>query len=81
MTDITNIYEWGNKWELLFNLAKCKILSITKGTQRLLLPYHINNSIIDIVNVMEDLGIMVNDSLFWSNHINKAIKRQIKHSG
>ena len=89
--DLYNLHNWSNKWQLNFNIGKCKLLHIGKKNTEEIYVMHQNNILksIDSVIVQPDLGILMDKSLDFSDHIfsivlkaNKilaTIKRSIKY--
>ena len=78
--NINALYNWSVLWGLTFNTGKCKILTISKGTNQLndnLNPptYSMNNTQLELTTEMADLGITVDDKLTWSTHINAMVRK------
>lgn len=72
--DLTNVYKWACLNGLCINPTKSKCIILTKKHCKL--PYQpdikIDNQIIEIVSQAKNLGIIFNNTLTWSNHINHA---------
>ena len=89
--DLYNLHNWSNKWQLNFNIGKCKLLHIGKKNPEEIYVMHQNNILtsIDSVIVQPDLGILMDESLNFSDHISSivlkankilaTIKRSIKY--
>jgi ribonuclease P/MRP protein subunit RPP40 len=77
--DLDLISEWSSRWLLKLNTAKCKVMHI--GCQNKKSEYRLNDPLtgftskLEITSSERDLGIQVNDSLKFSEHIrNSAAK-------
>ena len=73
--DLFKLQTWSEKWQLGFNVSKCKVLHI--GNQNPGIPYSMKNDgvVQDILNCEEekDLGITFDKQLTFNSHIDKAI--------
>ena len=73
---------WSDIWKLFFNGTKCKVLTIARSFKHNF-QYHLNNIQLESVKEFNDLGLLINSSLTWINHIATKIskaKHQAKHS-
>ncbi len=71
--DIDNMAEWGNKWQLPFNIGKCKSLhwGRTNGNY----VYSLNGHNLEQVHQEKDLGVIVDDQLNFHNHTSAAVNK------
>ena len=73
--DLLKLQSWSEKWQLGFNVSKCKVLHI--GKQNPVISYSMKNDgvVQDILNCEEekDLGITFDKQLTFNSHIDKAI--------
>ena len=72
-SDLNKIIEWSERWQLPFNVDKCKIIHY--GTQN---PYHcytMNNAQIKADTQEKDLGVLFDDKLKFTPHINQIVAK------
>ena len=76
---VQELVEWFKMNNLELNVAKTKEIIIdfrtTRKNEKSLLV--INDSVVEIVHTFKFLGIYVSNDLFWSQHVNRRVK---KHS-
>ncbi len=80
-SDLDHIVSWSNKWQLRFNATKCKCLTINNRDPNLLFNYTINNTVLERVNDIKDLGLTVTSALSWTKHIETKISKADKMLG
>ena len=67
--DLDALYNWCVKWKLDINALKCKVLSVTKSRSPVTFDYHINGIPVEKIDSFKDLGIHIQTSMSWNNHI------------
>ena len=72
-TDLNNLEEWSNKWQLLFNESKCKVLHFGNNDEKT--DYTMNDHRLEAVRFERDLGVMVDDELKFHMHTATATKK------
>ena len=71
--DLNALECWSADWGMQFNAKKCYILTVNnKGFNYF---YQLNNHILQNVTNNPYLGLLLSDSLTWSNHINTICKK------
>jgi len=85
--DLDTITEWADKWQMEFNVSKCKVMHLGKSNPRN--AYHMRGNRLNVVEQEKDLGIIISDDLKASqqclyafNKANKVlgmIRRTIKN--
>ncbi len=73
--DINHLFTWSNIWRMKFNASKCTILSVTRKHNPVNFNYTMNNTILEKVKSMKDLGVWVTHDLIWSTHCEKIIAK------
>ena len=68
--DIDRMTAWATKWEMEFNVKKCKIIHIGKRNKRF--TYKINENEIEVTEEEKDLGVMMTDDLKPTRQCEKA---------
>ena len=73
--DLTSLYEWSCKWQMSFNISKCKILRITTKRNPSVFNYSMVNEYLDHVSHHPYLGVEITHNLKWSLHINDVVAK------
>ena len=71
--DLDNIGKWSSDWRLILNPQKCASFTITLKRTPVLHSYHINNTPLQRVAEVRDLGIILDSKLTFSAHINATV--------
>ena len=71
--DINNLYLWSTTWQLPFHPGKCKVLHLGNNNSENI--YHMDNTPLETSEMEKDLGVIIDDRLSFSPHIDKAIKK------
>ena len=79
--DLNSLYEWSQVWKLNFNVIKFKVASFTRNTKHIVFNYHLNGTILENVSCYNDLGVTVDKSLSFNNHISNVINKCNKVNG
>ena len=59
--DLNRLVEWADKWQMQFNVSKCKVMHVGKKNPKH--PYYMSSSGLKSVEVDKDLGISVTSDL------------------
>ncbi len=72
--DLNRLTQWSEKWLLLFHPEKCKVLRIGNRTDP---PYDytINTTKLEHVRDEKDLGVIIDNSLKFQEHINNKVNK------
>ena len=71
--DLNKVEEWSNKWQLHFNISKCKCLYYGKNNPNNI--YYLNGQEINSCNQEKDLGIYFDPDLNFKSHIFNITKK------
>lgn len=73
--DLGHVYTWATSNGLCLNPIKSKCLMIYSKSIKLSIKPEVvlNNQLIEIVQTTKNLGIIFNNNLTWSDHINTAV--------
>ena len=71
--DLRKVGEWSKKWQMPFNLDKCKIMHI--GHKNKNEKYEILGKEIESVQQEKDLGVVITNDLKSSNQCIEAVKK------
>ncbi len=70
---INTVTEWCDIWQLKINISKCLILHI--GPRDVNYVYHISGFTLSSPNLVRDLGVLVDSSLSFSQHISQITQK------
>ena len=89
--DLNLLENWGSKWGMRFNAAKCNIMRMSRKQTPISTQYELSGQVLEEVKDAKYLGVTVSDDLEWTKHINaittKAnsklsfLRRNLKGSG
>ena len=72
-TDLHNATEWSQKWQLPFNVNKCKVLHVGKRNPRN--NYSMNEVQLAVTTSEKDLGVIVDEELNFHQHISSSVSK------
>ena len=67
------LYEWSVRWQLNFNISKCKHIHL--GPIHGYGPYYLNGVVIDSVDSQKDLGILFDNRLRFHHHTTTIVAK------
>ncbi len=71
--------EWSKKWKLNVNLDKCVVINIKRKVDNIQQSYTLSNSTeikkLNCVNNTKDLGVIMDETLSFKDHISEKIKK------
>lgn len=75
--DLANVYNWAVINGLCINPLKSKCIFLSKHNRTVIdnIQLKINTDIIEFVDSSKNLGVIFNNKLTWSNHINSVVGR------
>ena len=79
--DLDKLSQWSYKWQMSFNVSKCKSLSITRKRNPYLHQYTLNGQELESVKSHPYLGVELTQSLNWNNHINNITTKANRSLG
>ena len=68
--DLSNLHNWSNDWQMSFNIAKCKLLSITNKRKSSIHTYNLGSEQISTETTQKYLGMTINNKLRWGDYCN-----------
>lgn len=71
--DLNNILEWSSKWQLPFNISKCKIIHFGKNNPEY--EYTMTDNRLEKVDFEKDLGVTFDRNLKFSKHISLIVSK------
>ena len=71
--DLNSLSDWSAKWQLPFNVDKCKVMHIGKKNERF--EYNMNGYTLEETNEEKDLGVYIDNALKFHVHTSAAIKK------
>ena len=79
--DLDKLTQWSYKWQMNFNVSKCKSLSITRKRNPILHQYSMNGQQVEAVSRHPYLGVEVTRNLNWSHHIDNITAKANRSLG
>jgi len=73
MQDLDGSVEWADKWQMQFNVSKCKVMHVGKKNPRH--PYYMSSNGLKSVKVEKNLGIMIISDLKCSQQCEYAYSK------
>ena len=70
--DIDHLYEWSKSNLMTFNADKCKVLTICRAHNPIDFVYTMNGTTLEKVTSFKDLGVTVDLTLSFKDHINSV---------
>lgn len=73
--DIHTLTEWSKNWKLTLNPTKCKSFRMTHKKQPIQCTYFIENTPLEHVTVIWDLGVILDEKLTFGPHVDMTVKK------
>lgn len=80
-SDLCELLTWSKKWGMVFNPSKCKVLSFTRSRNPFYFNYHLDGIILDRVGDFKDLGVVFNQNLSFSAHVESIVSKSNRVCG
>lgn len=71
--DLETLCEWSEKWQMPFNIDKCKVMHF--GRNNVEAKYCMNNFKLDVINEEKDLGVIISNNFKVSKQCAKAASK------
>jgi len=68
--DLNRLCDWADKWQMEFNIAKCKTMHIGRGSIEY--DYSMRGHQLDVVTTEKDLGVLISSNLKVAEHCYEA---------
>ena len=68
--DLNLLENWGSKWGMRFNAAKCNIMRMSRKQTPISTQYELSGQVLEELKDAKYLGVTVSDDLDWTKHIN-----------
>ena len=73
--DLDRLRCWSTRWGLSLNPDKCKTLTVTLRRAPVRTTYQINNTRLESVDEMRDLGVTVDSKLNFAPHVSRIVRQ------
>ena len=73
--DLNMLAEWETKWGMAFHPQKCSVLSVTRSRNPFKFNYGLKGHILELQDCTKYLGVDIQSSLSWKNHIDRISKK------
>ena len=71
--DLDKLLDWSNKWQMQFNLEKCKVMHF--GYNNPCLEYTMGEAKLTVTKSEKDLGVVIDSTLKPAAHIANCVKK------
>ena len=71
--DLDKLLDWSNKWQMQFNLEKCKVMHF--GYNNPYLEYTMGGAKLTVTKSEKDLGVVIDSTLKPAAHIANCVKK------
>ena len=79
--DLARLLDWSNKWLIGFNASKTVYMTITNRPCTANIVLKLNDILLTRVNSHKHLGLVLNNTFTWSDHVTYVCKRVSKRLG
>jgi hypothetical protein len=79
--DLTKLSKWCECNQLFLNISKCKTITFGRLKNQTLYDYSLNGQKLERVNIMNDLGVIVDEKLDFVTHIDTMVAKARKMLG
>ena len=73
--DLDKLAKWEETWQMEFHPQKCSVLHITRSRNPKYKQYTLHGHILVKEDNAKYLGVVINKTLSWNNHINDVTKK------
>ena len=82
-SNIDNAVIWADQWKMFYNFKKCKHLHIDSRNEDIKYTMNTGQEVIEIETVTseQDLGVMIDKTLNFSEHINSKVNKANRNLG
>lgn len=80
-TDIDNLWTYCTVNKLFLNIKKCKTILFTRNINKVIGDLFINGKKLEKVSEIRDLGIILDEKLNFSSHIDQIVQKSYKNLG
>lgn len=79
--DLENVFRWSIINKMTFNVSKCQVMTFTRNQDYEINNYFLNGLIISRVYKVKDLGVFMNETLSFNQHIEACVASASKMMG
>jgi hypothetical protein len=72
---------WSLDWQLSINIDKCSVLGLHGRSNKSKHTYVINNCVLQGSNPVRDLGVLIDETLTYKQHINSIVNKAMQRVG
>ena len=80
-SDLSRLHQWSIRWGLKLNPSKCKTITLTLRRTPVQTAYCIENTYLDSVEEIRDLGVIIDSKLNFSTHVSGITRQANKALG
>ena len=73
--ELDKLCKWSEMWKLKLNPGKCRVLTLTLKRNPVIGNYVIGGEMLERVNVMRDLGVLLDSKLTFGDHVEHTVRK------
>ena len=73
--DLDLLTAWEDRWQMEFHPQKCNVIRISKKPKPISIKYHLRGHVLDEVDSAKYLGVTIQKSFSWNEHITGICKK------
>jgi hypothetical protein len=74
-SDLNKLSEWCDRNPLLLNVGKCKTITFSRSRHPVEFSYILGGTVLDWVSFINDLGVIMNKKMTFSEHVNVMVAK------
>lgn len=79
--DLNNLLAYYKNNNITISISKCQCISFTRKTKPIIFNYKFEDVVIDRVEIVRDLGVLLDAKMSFSNHVENIVNRAYRNLG
>lgn len=79
--DLNSLYQYYSQNNINVNISKCQCISFTRCKKPIKYMYSFDDRVIERVDVVKDLGVMLDSKLLFSEHVDSIVNKASRNLG
>lgn len=79
--DLNNLVEYYSRNMITISVTKCQCISFTRSPEPINYSYHFNGVAVNRVDVVRDLGVILDSKMTMRNHVDSIVNRSYRSLG
>lgn len=78
---LNQLTEYYTRNKITLSITKCQCISFTRKLKPITFDYKFNNTVIERVHIVKDLGITLDSKMLMNNHVDDIVNRSYRNLG